>query len=137
MKYGRDNVSVDTNVDINTLRSKDPEFKCEQKNFGSGESLYFKGKNSFKKGKSFKGKKHKERNTLKCFICPKEGHFKRDCPEKRKLYNRDHNRERGHHHYNIIKTNNNNDTKYLRIIVEEMFNRGRYVILVSSIPFVC
>ena len=88
LKYGRESVSIDI---VNTaLKSKELKLQLEGKNAGGVESLFSKGKNQFKK--NFFNKNHKsyrDRPILKCFICHKEGHFKKNCPERGKHYRRD------------------------------------------------
>ncbi|KAH9718762.1 hypothetical protein KPL71_022343 [Citrus sinensis] len=78
--YGRQSISM---ADVkNSLSSKEVTKKAETK---AGEGLMARGrpeKKDYNKGKKRDKSKSKNKN-LKCFHCHKEGHFKRDCPDRK------------------------------------------------------
>ncbi|KAA0043186.1 pentatricopeptide repeat-containing protein [Cucumis melo var. makuwa] len=89
LKYGRETITV--NSVITALKSKELELKTENKTSNAAESLFSKGKNSFRKNNKNQ-RSSKDKPALKCFICHKEGHFKRNCPDRGKNFRRDENR---------------------------------------------
>ncbi|KAH9782716.1 hypothetical protein KPL71_009026 [Citrus sinensis] len=77
--YGRQTLSLDEVKSI--LNTKELQGKQDSMANGSGEGLIVKVKPEGKKTKQNKNK-NKIKN-LRCFQCHKEGHFKKDCPEKK------------------------------------------------------
>lgn len=78
LMYGRQSLSM-ANVK-ETLSSK----QATKKELKEAEGLVARGRTEKRNG--FKGKKRRSNSrpkNLKCFQCYKEGHFKKDCPEKR------------------------------------------------------
>ena len=85
IKYGKDNLSLDDV--LGALRSRDLEIKFEKKDSNNRENLMACGRPDKRDGRNCRGKsrsKSRFKGNLKCFLCHKEGHFKRDCPERRK-----------------------------------------------------
>ncbi|TYK27723.1 Retrovirus-related Pol polyprotein from transposon TNT 1-94 [Cucumis melo var. makuwa] len=90
LKYGRETITV--NSVITALKSKELELKTENKTSNAAESLFSKGNNSFRKNSNKNQRSSRDKPALKCFICHKEGHFKRNCPDRGKNFRRDENR---------------------------------------------
>ncbi|XP_073221741.1 uncharacterized protein [Cicer arietinum] len=64
------------------LISKELKRKSNGKEESSGEGLFVKakeGKKNKKKKNKFKNKEN-DKSKMRCFICKKEGPFKKDCP---------------------------------------------------------
>ncbi|KAH9652997.1 hypothetical protein KPL70_027263 [Citrus sinensis] len=82
LMYGRQTLSLDEVK--SALNTRELHEKRQNLNQETGEGLTAKGqyyKNTEKKKKQWKAKD--KNKTLKCFQCHKEGHFKRDCPERK------------------------------------------------------
>ena len=79
LMYGRQSLSpYEVKAAINTRGLQE-----KQVNEVHGEGLTMKGKIDKTDRKKKKQSKTKNKNkNLKCFQCHKEGHFKKDCPEK-------------------------------------------------------
>ena len=71
LKYGREGLKLEDV--ISAAKSKELEFQAESSSKSAAEGLYVKGnQNNNSKSRSQDGKKI-------CWICGKEGHFKRQC----------------------------------------------------------
>ncbi|KAH9655442.1 hypothetical protein KPL70_022326 [Citrus sinensis] len=79
LMYGRQTLSLDEVK--SALSTKELQGKQESLGNGSGEGLTVKAKPEWKKKKQ--GKNKEKQKNLRCFLCHKEGHFKKDCPEKK------------------------------------------------------
>ena len=79
LMYGRQSLSLDkVKATLNTRGLQE-----KQVNLVNGVGLTVKRKINQTDGKKKKQGKTKNKNkNLKCFQCHKEGHFKKDCPEK-------------------------------------------------------
>lgn len=86
LKYSGNTIAFDEIV--NFLGSKELKLKKEDK-YSSGEGLYIWGRSTTKgggeiiKGKSKSRSKSRARDK-KCYYCNKEGHFIKDCYNKKK-----------------------------------------------------
>lgn len=100
MIYGREQ-TISLEEVQSAIKAKELQRKLEGQEI-SGESYSVRGRQEKKDTNKFKKSRSKSRNgksgkvkpqkgKLKCFHCHKEGHFKRDCPEKVK---KDQNKER-------------------------------------------
>ena len=80
LMYGKKTLSLDeVKAALNTTCLQE-----KQVNVQSGEGLTVRGRNDINDGKKKKQRKGKNKNkSLKCFQCHKEGHFKKDCLEKK------------------------------------------------------
>ncbi|KAH9658981.1 hypothetical protein KPL70_023688 [Citrus sinensis] len=86
--YGRQTLSLKDVKDA--LESKDLKKRAELKYQSNTEGLVAKGKpekkyNKQKKNNSQKDKAEKKKKKRKCYFCQKEGHYIKDCLEKKKL----------------------------------------------------
>ncbi|KAL0537750.1 hypothetical protein IC582_026735 [Cucumis melo] len=77
IKYGRDSLTM--SIVLDALKTRNLEIKKERKD---GELLMARGRSE---KKSWKGKERSFRSkskgkSRKCFLCHKEGHFKKNCP---------------------------------------------------------
>ena len=79
LMYGRQTLSLDEVK--SALSTKELQGKQESLGNSSGEGLTAKAKPEWKKKKQ--GKNKEKQKNLRCFLCHKEGHFKKDCPEKK------------------------------------------------------
>ncbi|WZZ20474.1 hypothetical protein YC2023_121861 [Brassica napus] len=83
LKYSREAIRVDEIA--STSRSKEMEYKETSSSKTNGEGNYARGRSESRSRVSFAGKdKHRSRSKNKdakrvCWICGKEGHFKRQC----------------------------------------------------------
>ncbi|KAH9677320.1 CCHC-type domain-containing protein [Citrus sinensis] len=79
LMYRRQTLSLDEVK--STLSTKELQGKQESLGNDSGEGLTVKARPEGKKKKQ--GKNKEKQKNLRCFLCHKEGHFKKDCPEKK------------------------------------------------------
>lgn len=79
LMYGRQTLSLDEVKSV--LNTKELQGKQDHLGNGSGEGLTTKARLEWKKKKQ--GKNKEKPKNLKCFQCHKEGHFKKDCLEKK------------------------------------------------------
>ncbi|KAH9649116.1 hypothetical protein KPL70_025868 [Citrus sinensis] len=79
LMYGRHTLSLDEVK--SALNTKELQGKQDHLGVESGQGLTAKAKSDGKKKKQ--GKYKEKPKDLKCFLCHKEGHFKKDCPEKK------------------------------------------------------
>ncbi|KAH9649101.1 hypothetical protein KPL70_025857 [Citrus sinensis] len=79
LMYERQTLSLDEVK--SALSTKELQGKQESLGNSSGEGLTAKAKPEWKKKKQ--GKNKEKQKNLRCFLCHKEGHFKKDCPEKK------------------------------------------------------
>lgn len=84
LKYGRGRDSITVDSIISATKCNELEFNNDFKTTRNGESLFTKTKLPFKRGKLNKPKVFKHKGNFKCFLCHKEGHFKRNYPEMKK-----------------------------------------------------
>ncbi|KAH9804147.1 hypothetical protein KPL71_002018 [Citrus sinensis] len=86
--YGRQTLTL---KDVkNALESKELKKRADGKDQGLGEGLMAKSKpekkkNHDKKSNNQKDKADKKKKKRKCYFCQKEGHYIKDCFEKKKL----------------------------------------------------
>ena len=91
MLYGREQTITLEEVQ-SVIRAKEHQRRIEVKEETIGEGLVVKEKRSFKSRKAYKGfQKNKNEVAqngvkLKCFHCHKEGHFKKNCPDRKKKF---------------------------------------------------
>ena len=91
MLYGREQIITVEEVQ-SAIRAKELQRRIEVKEETIGEGLLIKGKKSLKSGRGYKGpQKNKNevaqnRVKLKCFLCHKEGHFKKNCLDRKKRF---------------------------------------------------
>ncbi|KAH9694913.1 Integrase catalytic domain-containing protein [Citrus sinensis] len=79
LMYGRQTLSLDEVK--SALSTKELQGKQESLGNSSGKGLTVKAKPEWKKKKQ--GNNKEKKKNLRCFLCHKEGHFKKDCPEKK------------------------------------------------------
>ncbi|TXG52803.1 hypothetical protein EZV62_021972 [Acer yangbiense] len=83
IKYGRDSLTLEDV--LGALRSREMEMRSEKK-ASTGEGLNVRGrtekKNSSRKGRG-KSRSKSRAKGKRCFHCDKDGHFRRDCLERR------------------------------------------------------
>ena len=81
IKYGRDSLSLEDV--LGALRSKDLEIKIEKK--GNSEGLQVRGRQPKRDQSKARGKsRSKSKGKRNCWHCHKEGHLRRNCPERKK-----------------------------------------------------
>ncbi|KZV56298.1 hypothetical protein F511_00295 [Dorcoceras hygrometricum] len=85
MLYGKETLTM---AEVKSaLNSKELHKKNETKMESTGEGLNVRGRTYKRESRNEKGGKHRSqsrtRGKLKCFVCHKEGHFKKDCPDRR------------------------------------------------------
>ena len=80
--YGRDSLTFDEVQSI--LHARELQ-KQEESKEESGDGLNIRGRSEKeeKKDKNSKSRSKSKTKKFKCFIYHKEGHFKKDCPDKR------------------------------------------------------
>ena len=80
--YGRDSLTFD---EVQSILHARELHKQEESKEESGEGLNIRGRSEKreKKGKNSKSRSKSKTKKFKCFICHKEGHFKKDCPDRR------------------------------------------------------
>jgi len=89
IKYGRNSLTLDDV--LVALRSRDLDVKKDSK-LNSGVGLHVKGKldcNPQFRGKSVSRSQPRSRENLRavtCWVCKKEGHFRKNCPSRQKDY---------------------------------------------------
>ena len=81
MLYGKATLSMDEVKAA--LNSKEIQRGNDSKKEEIAEGLFTSNKHE---KKDFKNKKSKFKKKKKCYICDKEGHFKKDCPNKSRSY---------------------------------------------------
>ena len=104
LKYGRDTLSL--NEVTGAARSKERELiesgkftrsggeglmvqdRGRSNNRGKGNGKSYRGKSKSRQGRS-KSRPRNNKNTKGCFICGKEGHWKRECPDKKQFKTQD------------------------------------------------
>ena len=94
LMYGRQTLSLDeVKSALNTRELQEKRQNLDQE---TGEGLTAKGQHYKKTKKKKKQGKAKDKNkTLKCFQCHKEGHFKRDCLERKNKQHKEQRSENG------------------------------------------
>lgn len=83
--FGRESLTLDEVQ--SALFSKDLKKRTESKEHDSGEGLMVRGwpeRRDFSKQR-FKSRS-KSRTKRRCFICHNEGHFKKDCPKRKRRF---------------------------------------------------
>lgn len=84
LKYGRQTLKLEEVVEA--ISAKDSENRMREKHSNDGEGLNVRGrfeKKSWKKGGQYRNRSKSRTGNRKCFFCHKEGHFRRDCPERK------------------------------------------------------
>ena len=81
LQHGRETISVEEVV--GSLRAKEEKWKSEGGE-QTGYGLTVRGRQSNKENKDKSRSKSWGKKTYKCFVCHEEGHFKKDCPKRKK-----------------------------------------------------
>ncbi|KAH9648891.1 hypothetical protein KPL70_025781 [Citrus sinensis] len=92
LMYGRQALSLDEVK--SALNTKELQEKRQNLDQETGEGLTAKGQH-YKNQKKKQGKAKDKNKTLKCFQCHKEGHFKKDCPERKNKQYKEQRSENG------------------------------------------
>ena len=82
MLYGKQTLTM-TEVKA-ALNSKELQRRSGTKTDNPGEGLNVRGRSDKRDAKYGRGRSRSKSKVRKCFICHKEGHFKKDCPERKK-----------------------------------------------------
>ena len=81
IKYGRDSLTLDDV--LGALRSRELEIKIEKK--ATSEGLQVRGRTPRRDHQKGRGKsRSKSRGKRVCWHCQKEGHLRRNCPDRKK-----------------------------------------------------
>ena len=81
IKYGRDSLTLEDI--LGALRSKELENKIERRN--NSEGLQVRGRTQRRDQNKNRGKtRSKSKGKKACWHCHKEGHFRKNCPERKK-----------------------------------------------------
>ena len=86
MMFGRESLTLEevkSTLNARETKKKITEIKREG---ADAESLFARGKSEKKENKS-KNPNKKPKTKKSCYFCHKEGHFRRDCPERKKKNN--------------------------------------------------
>ena len=86
LMYGRDCLNLEEvqSALMSKELKKKSEGKVDSPRHSSGEGLVTRARPAKRDFKENQKLKSKPKGKLKCFNCHKEGHFKRDCPDKKK-----------------------------------------------------
>lgn len=79
--YGRESLTLEE-VQV-ALMSKELSKKSKHREAAMGENLTARGRSEKRDEKGKNRSRSKSKTKLKCFLCHKEGHFKRNCPEQK------------------------------------------------------
>ena len=85
IKYGRDTLSLDY-LEL-AIRSKELELRAEKKANSNNEAVNVQGRMEKRDNKNKRKSRSKSQRTFRCYHCNKEGHIKRECPNRKKKSN--------------------------------------------------